>query len=135
VPFGIKLTSRVNCPHEYYNCQWWAELVCVTSLPSTDRPMNNYDSSRLLSTCSEILARQIFITMPTPHHTTVGVVICLERGANDLHMVQLMPLPPIISCFIKIQNSSAFLVPAYVVLEKGHSVNVIVDFDTCIAIL
>jgi len=26
-----------------------------------------------------------------------GMVICLERGANDLHMVQLMPLPPIIS--------------------------------------
>jgi len=23
-----------------------------------------------------------------------GVVVCLERGANDLHMVQLMPLPP-----------------------------------------
>jgi len=22
------------------------------------------------------------------------VVICLERGADDLHMVQLMPLPP-----------------------------------------
>jgi len=22
------------------------------------------------------------------------VVICLERGANDLHMVWLMPLPP-----------------------------------------
>jgi len=33
----------------------------------------------------------------------VGVVICLERGADCLHMVQLMPLPsphPIISCFI-----------------------------------
>jgi len=30
-----------------------------------------------------------------------------------LHMVQLMPLPPIISCFIKIQNGSAFLVQAY----------------------
>jgi len=40
-------------------------------------------------------------------------VICLERGANDLHMVQLMPLPPIISCFFKIQNGSTFLVPAY----------------------
>jgi len=26
-----------------------------------------------------------------------GMVICLERSANDLHMVQLMPLPPIIS--------------------------------------
>ena len=23
-----------------------------------------------------------------------GVVICLARGANDLHMIQLMPLPP-----------------------------------------
>jgi len=23
-----------------------------------------------------------------------GGVICLDRGANDLHMVQLMPLPP-----------------------------------------
>jgi len=22
------------------------------------------------------------------------LVICLEQGANDLHMVQLMPLPP-----------------------------------------
>jgi len=22
------------------------------------------------------------------------VVICLEQGTNDLHMVQLMPLPP-----------------------------------------
>jgi len=26
-----------------------------------------------------------------------GVVICLEQGANDLHMFQLMPLPPNIS--------------------------------------
>jgi len=23
-----------------------------------------------------------------------GVVICLDRGADGLHMVQLMPLPP-----------------------------------------
>jgi len=37
----------------------------------------------------------------------------LGQSANDLHMVQLMPLPPIISCFIKIPNGSAFLVPAY----------------------
>jgi len=36
------------------------------------------------------------------------MVMCLERGANDLHMVQLMPLPPIISCFIKIQNRLPF---------------------------
>jgi len=33
-----------------------------------------------------------------------GVVICLECDANDLHTVQLMPLPSIVSCFSKIQN-------------------------------
>ena len=42
----------------------------------------------------------------------VGVVICLERGA-DLHMFQLMPLPLTVSCFSKIQIGFAFLVPAY----------------------
>ena len=41
------------------------------------------------------------------------MVICLERGANDLHIVQLMPLPPLVSCFIKIQIGLTFLVPAY----------------------
>jgi len=28
-------------------------------------------------------------------------------------MIQLMPLPPIISCFIKIQTCLTFVVPAY----------------------
>ena len=43
-----------------------------------------------------------------------GVVICLERGANDLHMVQLMPLPPR-HLFMLQQNPEWFilLVPAY----------------------
>ena len=36
------------------------------------------------------------------------MVICLEQSANDLHMVQLMPLPAIIFCFIKIQNGFPF---------------------------
>ena len=40
------------------------------------------------------------------------MVICLERGA-DLHMAQLMPLPPTVSCFSKIQIGFTFLVPAY----------------------
>jgi len=30
------------------------------------------------------------------------MVICLERGANDWHMVQLMPLPPY--SFTNVQN-------------------------------
>jgi len=37
----------------------------------------------------------------------------MVRGANDLHMVQLMPLPPILSCFIKMQVDLTFLVPVY----------------------
>jgi len=44
------------------------------------------------------------------------VVVCLERGANDLRdMVQMMPLPPQhdISCFIKIKTGLTFLVLAY----------------------
>jgi len=48
------------------------------------------------------------------------VVICLGWGANDLHMVQLMPLPPIISCCSKIQNGLPFWCRlTQVILEIG----------------
>jgi len=40
------------------------------------------------------------------------VVICLERDA-ELHVAQLMPLPPTVSCFSKIQIGFTFLVPAH----------------------
>jgi len=40
------------------------------------------------------------------------VVVCLERGA-DLHIAQLMPLPPTVSCFSKIQIGFTFLVAAH----------------------
>ena len=39
------------------------------------------------------------------------MVICLERVA-DLHMAQLMPLPPSVSSFSKIQIGFTFLVLA-----------------------
>jgi len=42
----------------------------------------------------------------------VGVVFCLERGA-DLHMAQLMLLLLTVSCFSKILIGFTFLVPAY----------------------
>ena len=42
----------------------------------------------------------------------VGVVICLERGA-DLHTAQLMLLPLTVSCSSKIQIGFTFLVPAH----------------------
>ena len=38
------------------------------------------------------------------------MVIGVERGANDMHVVHLMPLPPIVSRFIKIQIGLTFLV-------------------------
>ena len=41
------------------------------------------------------------------------MVICLEQIANYLHMVQPMPLPHFVSCFIKVENGFAFLVLAY----------------------
>ena len=40
------------------------------------------------------------------------MVVCLERGADCLHMVQLMP-NPVISCLSLIQAGFTFLVPAY----------------------
>jgi len=46
------------------------------------------------------------MAVPAGSTSTAGtaMVICLEQGANDLHMVQLTPVPPIISCSSKIQN-------------------------------
>ena len=40
------------------------------------------------------------------------MVVCLERGA-DLHIAQLMPLPPTVSYFSKIQIGFTFLVAAH----------------------
>ena len=51
------------------------------------------------------------------------MVICLERGANDLYMVQLMPLPPRHLCFSRIQNGISVWYPlTQVVLEEGKRV-------------
>ena len=47
------------------------------------------------------------------------MVICLERSANDLHMVQLIPMPPHHLCFSKFQNGLSFWYRStHVVLEK-----------------
>jgi len=42
-----------------------------------------------------------------------GMIICLQRRANDLYIVQLMPLPPRYLCFIEIQNGLPFWCWAY----------------------
>ena len=41
------------------------------------------------------------------------MVICLERGADCLHMALLMPLPLSVSCFSEIQIGFTFLVPVH----------------------
>jgi len=47
------------------------------------------------------------------------MVVYLERGA-DLHMAQLMPLPPTVSCFSKIQIGFTFwYCLTRVVLDNG----------------
>jgi len=50
-----------------------------------------------------------------------GMVICLEQGA-DLLMVQLMPLPLTVSCFIKIRTGFTFLVPAHLGSPRKRAV-------------
>jgi len=44
--------------------------------------------------------------------TDVGVVICLEQGANGPADAAASP-NPIISCLMQIQTGFTFLVPAY----------------------
>ena len=56
--------------------------------------------------------RPNFAQQWSPEWWGVGMVICLERGA-DLHMFQLMPLPLTVSCFSKIQIGFSFLVAAH----------------------
>jgi len=41
------------------------------------------------------------------------MVICLERGANDLHIVQLMPLPPHHLLLHQSPIGFTLIVPAY----------------------
>jgi len=60
------------------------------------------------------------------------MVICLERGA-DLHMAQLMPLPPTVSCFSKIQIGFTYRYRlTQVVLDKGP-LNVYVSYVSATA--
>jgi len=64
---------------------------------------------------------QRFDTVGLGNRWGVGVVICLERGADCLLGVQLMRLPSqnsIISCLIYIHTGFTFLVPAYPVENR-----------------
>ena len=55
------------------------------------------------------------------------MVICLEQSANDLHMVQLMPLPPHHVCFRKSRmvypSGTGLKVKVKVTICKARSAN------------
>ena len=55
------------------------------------------------------------------------MVICLERGADD--MAQLMPLPLTISCFSKIQIGFTVLVPAHLDSPGKRAVKCVCDVE------
>jgi len=58
--------------------------------------------------------------VPVKTECDTGMVVCLKRDANDLHIVQLMPLPPHHLLLFKIQNGLPFWCRlSQVVLEKG----------------
>ena len=63
----------------------------------------------------------------------VGVVICLERGA-DLHMAQLMPLKLTVSCFHKIQIGFTFLVPAHPGSPGQRAIKRVVCVFVCVCL-
>ena len=60
-------------------------------------------STAILSTVQRQMKSSWWYLVPslTIDRKCAGVVVCLERGANDLHIVQLMPLPPHHLCFWK----------------------------------
>ena len=62
------------------------------------------------------------------------MVICLERSANDLHMVQLMPLPP--RHLLLQQNPEWFilLVPAYPGCPGKRPLNGCVCVCVCVCV-
>jgi len=61
------------------------------------------------------------------------MVICVELDA-DLHMAQLMPLPPPVSCFSKIQIGFTFVVPAYPGSPGKRPLNVSVCVCACVSV-
>ena len=63
------------------------------------------------------------------------MVIYMERGANDLHMIQLMLLLPHHLCFSKIQKGLSFWYqPTQVVMEK-RSVKLTVTVAVIVAVV
>jgi len=108
------------------NGSWeeWGQLKTMAPIRNTwvlTNKMTSLPCEDVVYFCSEFYMRinvfvlvkmHVFLNFTILKWWGVGVVICLERGA-DLHIAQLMPLQLTVSCFSKIQIGFAFVVPAH----------------------
>jgi len=87
-------TDALNCVNDFfdtgYGWNWIAHFVYLTILYC------------FLDFTFDIVKTSLFKIVYK--WWVAGEVTCLEWSANDMHIVQLMPLPPVISCFTKVQN-------------------------------
>ena len=90
--------------------------------------LNNISAKGRLVNSASFSAVTLFIG-----RQDADTVICLGRGANDLHMAQQMPLPLTVSCFSKIQIGS---VPSHPgnprQSPEGHKIDVCVCMRACV---
>jgi len=90
-------------------------LVCATSVPNIVHMFSLY----ILPTFFVFNALTLLVGHQEEHPACKNrVIMCWHGylsgvGAGDLHIVQLIPLPPIVSCFIKIQTGLTILMLAY----------------------
>jgi len=79
--------------------KWWPLIsFCVIHLKNPEQlrlrtRITHYSFSVLTFNALTLLVKQRKDHLACKK-LNAGIVICLEWGANDLHMVQLMPLPP-----------------------------------------
>jgi len=101
----IRVASVAHCikVHVRYLISWW---VLVKS-EQLIKKVCYYSFSALML----LVGQQEGIQSVKIDGWGAGTGICLWWGA-DLHMAQLMPLPPTVSCLSEIQIGFTFLVPA-----------------------
>jgi len=116
-------------PRGYRQIDWWTPDCYINHAPPTYHAGNAHDGwAVIMVRCSEkalclhCWCLQCFDAVgwaagrhPACTKLSGGVLAWLSvwKRVVNLHMAQLMPLPPTVSCFSKIQIGFTFLVPAH----------------------
>jgi len=101
--FGTKQGEKSTWSADKTNMSQKDHQLLNKKMMKWDRNKNKYIYISTDKECGTFSAVLMPLVGRQKGRRGVGVVICLERGADCLHTVQLMPLPsqnPIISCFI-----------------------------------